>query len=64
MRIATELANVPEGAERQSRIARIKDEIEAAKQKVLARAVSSSSAPSGTRAAASTISCAAVGTPG
>jgi preprotein translocase subunit SecA len=36
MRIATELADVPEGAERQSRIARIKDEIEAAKQKVLA----------------------------
>ena len=36
MRIATELANLPEGAERQSRIARIKDEIEAARQKVLA----------------------------
>jgi preprotein translocase subunit SecA len=36
MRIATELANLPEGAERQSRMARIKDEIEAARQKVLA----------------------------
>jgi preprotein translocase subunit SecA len=36
MRIATELANLPEGAERQSRIARIKDEVEAARQKVLA----------------------------
>ena len=36
MRIATELADLPEGAERQSRIARIKDEIEAARQKVLA----------------------------
>jgi preprotein translocase subunit SecA len=36
MRIATELASLPEGAERQSRIARIKDEVEAARQKVLA----------------------------
>jgi preprotein translocase subunit SecA len=36
MRVASELASVPEGAERQSRIARIKDEIEAAKQTVLA----------------------------
>jgi len=36
MRIATELAEVPEGAERQSRIEAIKAEIEANKQKVLA----------------------------
>jgi preprotein translocase subunit SecA len=36
MRVASELASIPEGAERQSRIARIKDEIETAKQTVLA----------------------------
>ena len=35
MRIATELGEVPEGAERERRIAKIKDEIEAHKQTVL-----------------------------
>jgi preprotein translocase subunit SecA len=35
MRIATELADLPKGPERETRIARIKDEIDANKQKVL-----------------------------
>ncbi|MCA0432307.1 MAG: preprotein translocase subunit SecA, partial [Proteobacteria bacterium] len=36
MRVATELAGVPAGAEREARIARIREEIEVNKQKVLA----------------------------
>ena len=60
MRIANELADVPEGPERDKRIAAIAAEIEADKQKCLAAAGCSSSAPSAMKAAGSTTSCAAV----
>ncbi len=74
MRIEQELADVPEGPERDARIATLKAEIDQNRAKVLASgepadpaagrksrcpAASTSSAPSATRAGASTTSCAA-----